>query len=262
MLYYGKPGSGKSTNIATLANRGPLFIVDMEDGYEEDALASHGINVDNITLFRPRKYDELEQVYWEIKGMIDAGESVYGVGVDHWSGIQDILVRDAAIQRITKKKRELQKLAAASADARAELEALSVFRTDLPDYGQWTEQGKRLLRLYRDLDCHVAFASHETVEENTMSIVPMQTDKFGKKLQADVRTVVYTRVAEVKAESRLEYLGVTQPVDRFTACKDRTRKLPQVMVDPTMERIIDVLDGRLDMSADVAQTRYNNRKGK
>ncbi len=262
VLYYGKPGSGKSTNIASMANHGLTVIIDMETGYEKDALAERGINTKNIKIFKPRTYDEIEQCYWEIKGMIDGGIDVYGVGVDHWSEIQDILIRHAAMRRITKKKKELEKLIAVSADAKAEYDALSVFRTDLPDYGEWTEQGKVLLRYFRDLPCHVAFASHETNEENTGMIIPMQTDKFGKKLQAGVRTVIYTRTTPIKAEDRLEFAGVTKPVDRFSACKDRTTKLPTVMINPTMDRVINVLDGKLDMSSDPAQLAYHARKAK
>lgn len=260
VLYYGNGGTGKSTHIATMANRGLTVVIDMEEGYEEDALRERGVNVDNLLVFSPRSYAELEQCYWEIKGMIDGGEPVYGVAVDHWSEIQDILVRHAAMQRIEKKRHELTKLAVASADAKAELAALSVFRTDLPDYGMWTEQGKVLLRNFRDLQCHVAFASHETVDENSAKIVPLQTDKFRAKLQAGVRTVVYTKSVEIKAEGRMEFLGVTKPVDRFASCKDRTGKLPTVMVNPTMERIIDVLSGDLDLATDSAQLAYANRK--
>lgn len=261
VLYYGKPGTSKSTSIASMANMGQIVIVDMEDGYEKDALEERGIKTENIHIFKPRSYEEIEQVYWEIKGMIDGGISLVGVGVDHWSEIQDILVRDAAIRRITKKRHELAKLAPTSEDAKAELESLSEFRTDKPDYGEWTERGKRLLRMYRDLPCHVAFASHETNDENTGKVVPLQTDKFRQKLMAQVRTVIYTRAVEVKAEGRIEFLGVTKPVDRYEG-KDRTSKLPTVMVNPTMQRVIEVLEGKLDMSTDPDQLKYVNRKSK
>jgi len=260
VLYYGKPGSGKSTNIASMANKGLTVIVDMEEGYEKQALELRGINTKNIHIFKPRSFDQAEQVYWEIKGMIDGGMDVYGVGFDHWSELQDIIIRDAATTRITKRKRELNKLVVAGdADAKAEFDALSVYRTDLPDYGEWTERGKRLLRLFRDLPCHVAFASHETTDEGTGKIVPMQTDKFQKKLMAGVRTVVYTRANEIKREQRIEFVGITKPIDRFE-CKDRTGLLPTAMIDPTMERIIETLDGTLDMSTDEAQLKYLERK--
>lgn len=260
-LYYGKPGTHKTTHLATLANLGQMVAVDLEGGWELDALSDRGINVDNIHIFHPRNFDELEQVYWEIKGMIDGGIPVIGVGLDHWSEMQDILVRDAAVERIEKKRRALAaNVAKGIPEAIAEDAELNVYRTELPDYGQWTEQGKRLLRWYRDLPCHVGFASHEDTDDSG-KIVPMQTEKFRNKLMGAVRTVTYCKVVEIKNEGRVESLGVTKPIDRYLG-KDRTNKLPTVLAEPTMERIIKIINGTLDVSKDEAQLAYLARKGK
>lgn len=257
-LYYGKPGSGKTTNIASMANLGQMVAVDLEGGWDADALRLRDINVDNIHVFRPRNYDEMEQVYWEIKGMIDGGIPLVGCGLDHWSEAQDILVREAAIRRIDKKKRQLEPRLKTSEEAREEYAELSAFRTELPDYGEWTEMGKRLLRLYRDLPMHVAMASHEDSDDSA-KIVPMQTEKFRNKLMGGMRTVIYTKVTPIKGTDKVEYTGVTKPVDRFL-CKDNTGKLPTVLVNPTMERIIGLMDGTLDITSDPAQLAYAERK--
>jgi hypothetical protein len=258
-LYYGRYGTGKTTNVATMANHGLMVAVDFEGGFKKKALAMQGINVDNIHLFNPRSFAEAEQVYWEIDAMINGGINVFGVGVDNWTEMQDIFVRDSAVVRINRKRRELEPQLPVSESARHEYEELSEFATQKYDYGIWTNEAKRLARWYRDLPCHVAFVAHELFDEETGKIVPALSKQARNKIAGGMDEVIYTHAQEVKSEDRIEFSGVGHPLKNYVG-KDRLGILPPVLINPTMSRIIGLHDGTLDLEKDEAQQAYLSRR--
>jgi AAA domain-containing protein len=260
VLYYGRYGSGKTTAAATLANLGLTIAVDFEGGFKKHALQQRGIKVENLRVFQPRSFDEAEQVFYEIKAMFDNGLDITGVIVDNWTELQDILVRESAVDRINKKKRDLEPQLKVSESARNEYAELSEYATQKYDYGVWTNQAKRLARWYQDFPCHTAFVAHEVFEEDTGKIVPAISSKFRNKLAGRVDEVIYTKATDVKGQG-LEFTGVGHPVRQFVG-KDRLGILPLVLVNPTMERVVSLLNGELDLSSDPAQQAYEARHAK
>src|SRR5688572_4164839 len=216
VCYYGEPGSGKTTAMASLANLGKIAAIDFEgEGWLRVSLNKRGINTDNIIKFTPKSYKELDQVYWEIQGMIDDNIGLVGVCIDHMSELESILVRDAAIDRIKRARRKLMNNG--SSEALAQLELLSEFSTELQDYGVWTNQARKLTRMFRDLPLHVAFGAHLRTEG--VKFVPALTERYRNDLLGSMNMVVATYTKET-APGVLDYLGAMRSVDRYVA-KDR-----------------------------------------
>lgn len=250
-LYYGMPGSAKTTSMATMARLGPTVVVDMGEEWIKRALVQHDIPVKNVTRFTPRSYDEIEQVGFEVQSMLNEGINLQGISVDTLSAMEELLVRDAALERINKAKRSLRPRLATSPEAREEYELLSEFRTELSDYGVWTNQALKIVRIFRDQPCHVAFGAHERTD--TGRVVPALTEKFRNKLMGSVPLVIYTKARDLGDHT--QYVGVTQPVQNVQG-KDRYKMLPVVTVNPHMDRLVKVLEGTLDLATDPAQQAY------
>lgn len=253
-LYYGNPGSAKTTAMATLANLGPMVAVDFEgQGWLKEPLRKRGVNVENVRVFRPRSYDELEQVYWECVGMLENGE-LLGVAIDHMSELEAILVRDASIDRIKRARRKL--LLNGSTEAREQAELLSEFVTELADYGVWTNQARKLTRLFRDLPCHVAFGAHVRTEQ--AKFVPALTEKFRNDLMGSMNMVCAT--TSVEMNGGVEYLGTFREMDRYVG-KDRYDVTKPKMVHPHMDRLVKLVRGELDLDTDPVTQAFKQRIG-
>lgn len=253
-LFYGYPGSAKTTAMASLANLGLVAAIDFEgQGWLKKPLRDRGIKVENVKIFRPRSYAELEQVYWECVGMVEAG-NLLGVAIDHMSELEAILVRDASMDRIARAKRKL--LLNDTPQTREQAELLSEFVTELADYGVWTNQARKLTRLFRDLPCHVAFAAHVRTEGG--KFVPALTEKFRNDLMGSMNMVCGT--TSVELAGNIEYLGTFRDMDRYVG-KDRYNVTKPKMVQPHMDRLVQLVRGELDLDNDPVTLAFKQRIG-
>lgn len=255
VVYYGNPGSGKTTAMASLAKLGKVAAIDFEGtGWISMSLRKRGIPVENVHLFQPRTYKELEQVYWEIKGMIEDDIGLVGVCVDHLTELESILVREASTERIDKARRKL--LGNGSKEALAVIEGLDEFVTELQDYGKWTNQARKLIRMFRDLPIHVAFGAH--VRGDGAKLVPALTEKFRNDLLGSMNMVIATYVDEINGKP--EYLGATREVKRYVG-KDRFDVTRPLMVHPHMDRLTQLVYGELDLDSDPVTLAFKQRIG-
>lgn len=259
-LYYGNPKQGKTTAMAGAARLGLVVAVDTEgEGWLGAPLRKRGVPTENIIKFTATTYGEMEQVFWEIRGMFDDAQRLndpslapVAVCVDHLTDLEARLIRAAVVQRQSKLRKPLESRAATgSAEAKAALADINPFQTELQDYGVWTNQARHLLRMYRDLPCHVAFAAHFRTEMGIK--VPALTEKFRVDLMGSMNMILACTTMPVG--DSLAYVAYTQESDGWVG-GDRFSCMRPMVVNPSFDRVIAAAAGELDFDTDPEQQAF------
>lgn len=252
-LYFGNPKQGKTTAMAKAAHLGTIIAVDTEGvGWLEQPLRGHGIPVENILKFTPTSYEEMEQVYWEIHAMIHGGEDIKAVCVDHLTDLESRLLTHARMERIERDTKGLRKRAEGGSEvAQAALADINRFKNERDDYGVWTNQARHLMRLYRDLPCHVAFAAHFRTENGVK--VPSMTEKFRVDIMGSMNVVL--ACYKMSAGDKDAYVAQTSEGNGWYA-GDRFNALRPIVVNPGFDRIIAATQGQLDWDTDEEQQAF------
>lgn len=253
VLYYGHHGSGKTSNMAALAKLGKIWYIDAESGLKQRPLRALGIPTENIEVKRPRRYDEYEEVYWDLKEVLEKDkEPVIGLSLDSYTEFQAQMVGEARHRRVTKN------IAKGKKD-----ENIDPFFTDRDDYAKWTTQARDLTRMFRDLPIHVSMGALQRRDVSTgpLLLTPDLSEKFRNDLMGYVDMVCSTVIAESKYAldpEGIEYLGIFRNVKQFVG-KDRFKCTPVVLSNPSMDRIVALLNDELDLKKDPAQKAYLKR---
>lgn len=251
-LYYGLPGSTKTTSMASLANVGPIVYVDFESGLKARALKNRGINTDNIIVERPQNYKQLEALYWDLKGQVEDGgpNAPIGVVFDSYTELQAMLVGEAVGNRVLK----------AEASGKTG-EVADEFFTDRNDYGTWTAQARKLTRMFRDLPIHTAFGALLKTDVDANSGVLTRVPQLTAAFRNDIMGYVDVICATVANAEQDEYLGIFRTVRTYQG-KDRLDFTPPVLATPTFDRLLALFNGELDLATDPAQVAYVTRVAK
>lgn len=258
VLYVGEQGRGKTTAMASMAHLGDIIYVDYESGLKATALKKMGIPIDNIDVRRPKTYDEIEKLYWETKALLDENpHAIAGMVFDSYTELQAILVEHAVVDRVNKEiKKETNSQSPENADP---------FFTGRNDYGKWTNQARKLTRKFRDLPCHIAFGTLEKrdTESGFVKLLPQLTQAFRTDMLGYVDMVAHMITTEsdyVNNEDGIEYLGIMRGIKMYCG-KDRFSVTPKVLANPSFDRLVALLEGKLDLSgtSDPAQTAYKTR---
>lgn len=254
VLYYGAQGTWKTTHMARLAHLGRVIYINAEAGLKRLPLRKLGVPLDRITPVKCLDYDEYDALYWQVKANLEDHEPgdparIVGVNMDSFTEIQKALVGNVVGKRVDKATR-----------AGKTGEAIDPFFTDRDDYGKMTEQCRLLTRRFRDLPCHVGFSALEKrmVEGDGVKMMPALTPAFTTDLMGYVDMVCYTNVVSHE-DGRTEGLGVFRPVGKY-AGKDRYGVTPIVMADPSMDRLVGLINETLELDSDPAQIAYATRK--
>lgn len=251
VLYYGDGGTGKTSNLATLANLGPVLVINAEAGLKKRPLANLGINVDNIDIYpdpddpQGVTFDGLRSVHDYLRANPDA---YIGVQWDSLTEIYQKLLRDVVDQAVAKAER-----IGKSRDP---------FFVEMQDYGVMTQQVKQLVRDFRDLPIHFGISALERRDQDddgTVTYGPaaspaLVTDVFG---YMDI--VLHTSVTDVAGKP--EYIGASAPYGKYRA-KDRFGALPEKMITPSYERIIAYVEGEMTKDSDPLVKAARDRKTK
>lgn len=249
ILYYGEQGTGKTLAMATLASRGRIIFVNAEGGLKRRPLLQWGIPLENIELSRASSYPALEALYWDVRKRLETNsvEAPIGVCFDSITEITKSVTEQQVMTRVQRKQAEADALFIQAKPA-----DIDPFRIHLDDYGVMTEQLRHLTRMFRDLPCHFALSalSRRDVDasgaaDGTGDAVvyrPSLTPKFGADLVGYMDIVAATQIATDGS-----YVAVTKPRYRLLG-KDRFGALPTTMVDPTLDRVIQVIQD--DMTAE------------
>ncbi len=251
-IWYGNPKQGKTTALAGAARLGTLVAVDTEgEGWLAKPLRDHGIPVENIIKFRATSFADMEQIAFEIMGMFQEGEGPLAVAVDHMTDLEKRLLKDARDARVNKLRRPLEKKAATSEAAREALEDINPYANDRPDYGVWTNQAYHIMRLFRDLPCHVGFAAHYRTEGTVR--VPALTEKFRLDFMGSANLILACHTMKVGDE--MTYVATCREQDGWQG-GDRFNVTRPVIVNPSFDRIIKASQGELDFATDPEQQAF------
>ena len=113
-------------------------------------------------------------------------------------------------------------------------------RTTLQDYGDNTQQMRKLVRAFRDLDMNVIFTALEAEVQDEMTgkvtVRPALTDKLWQDVNGyvDIVARMFTATKDKQVERKIAF----QPYGNYTA-KDRTGALGMGMTDATVKQIVD-----------------------
>lgn len=243
VVFYGDGGSGKTTDLATMAHLGKILMINAESGIKAQALRKLSIPVENIEIINEPTFPMLDTLFWELKSDLEKGACEY-VGVC-WDSLTEI-TKTVLTAQIARRVAKAERTGRGSADP---------YFTDISDYGVMTEQMRTLVRRYRDLPIHWAASALErrdTDDDGKVIYRPALTPAFSTDVYGYADMVIHTEVFEGKTGDDDIYTGLTRPVGKYKA-KDRFGALPRRMADPTFLRIIGYVSGQLAEDTDATQ---------
>ena len=247
LLYYGKPGTGKTTGALTLSQRGKVLLINAEAGAKKQALTQHGVSAKNVEVWPPKDkgpghitYETLEAEVFE--PLLD------GAAADFKGGI--------VIDSMTELTRRLLDNVVEEASAKAAQRGKSrdKWQIDIADYGVTSSQMRNVLRRFRDLNTHLVLTSLERRdvdgESGSVAYGPAMSPAIANDTMGLVDVICFTSIEQIGEQTF--YLGSVAPIGVRQA-KDRFGLLPRRMVDPTAERMVQYLDGKLTKEKDPLQ---------
>lgn len=252
-LWYGPWGTGKTSAIATMANLGPMVMINAEAGLKRKPLQRLGINTDNIRVIpdpdagQELTYSMLEDVFWALANrLVDDPDYVVGTAWDSVTEIHKKLL-DQVVDH------QYQKAQRGGKDR-------DQFFIDRADYGVMTEQMRLLMRRFRDLPCHFAVTALERREKDDDGAVlyqPAVTPALQNELGGWMDIVVHTETAEIGGVE--EYRGQLRNIGKYQG-KDRWSATPRKLVDPTFERILGYINDEITVADDPVMIEAKERR--
>lgn len=244
-ILYGRYGTGKTTDLASAANLGKVVHVDAEYRLKAGPLRRLGIPIENIEPFRDLTYDDLSKMVWDIKGRIHDGENIAALGFDGIDELIKVMVKQVLDKNVSK--------TIARAEKRGEVADVNPMQIDIDYWGEVTQQVREILRHARDLDCHVMFTSHERRDQDddgTVKYGPAATPAIQGDLMSYVDVIGHTYL------DGPYYVARFAPGSKYEA-KDTFGVLPDVMVEPSLDRIVAYVREELTAETDPKQVEYN-----
>lgn len=257
VLFYGEPGSGKTTDAASMAKLGGTIVyIDAEAGLKVQPMKRLKIPTTRILRYRVETFDDLQNLYWQLKAKLEEqaariaqaakdGEEIseeeratfiIGVVFDSMTEIQKKLLEGITNARFMKSKAQAERAGMVNQD--------DPFATDRDEWGKMTEMCRRVTRQFRDLECHTAFVCldrREVDKENVEGGVfyrPALTPAFSSDLMGYVDVVIYTGREAVDDQSdESQFVGITVATGRYRG-KDRYGVLPSNLPNPTFDRVV------------------------
>lgn len=242
---YGKYGTGKTTDLAFAAKLGKVVHIDSEKRLKGGPLRRLGVPIDNIEPIRDISYDIINDVIWDTKSRLhDEPGSVAALGMDSVTETTKLLVGQVLDENSTK--------LIARAEKRGEEADVDPYNIDIDMWGVMTEQMRRILRHMRDLECHLVFTAHERRDidgDGEVIYGPATTPAVQQDLMGYVDIVGHTYI------DNGHYVARFAPGTKYQA-KDTFGVLPEVMADPTMDRIVAYVREKITAETDPIQQRY------
>lgn len=221
LLIYGESGSGKTT-LAGSADGVPemrkVLFLDIEGGTL--SLRSRYPNVESV---RIKSWDDMQRVYDELY-RTDHGFNT--IVLDSLTEIQKMSM-DAIMRRLVEQHEERD--------------------ADVPGIREWNiniEQTRKFVRLFRDLPVNTIFTALSKLDKNprngAVRTKPYLSGKVADEVAGFLDIVAYLYTKEVDgSQKRMLLCGATQD----NVAKDRTDRLDQVIMEPTMATIWNAVKG-------------------
>lgn len=255
VLWYGPEGVGKTTAALRAADHGRILVVNAEGGLKRRALAAQGIDVEKVVTWPPPGHEDLltraglEGIGYKVRqDLRDDPTSWYAVVWDSGSAVADRVLRQVVRAEVAKN--------AALPEHKQKPSRADEFFTDLSDYGTMTAQMVPLIQQFRDLQCHflVTALERRDVDEDTGQVMygPVFTPAVSSAIRADMDLVIRVRQAEAEGGGEMVVIGATRPNDRYRG-KDRFGATPIRMADPSFNRVLDYVEGRITEQDDPTQ---------
>lgn len=235
MLLMGDPGSGKTLLAGTAADIPelcPILYLDVEGGVVTNAKYP-----EDILQARPIKNIQQMETVWNI---LDKERGYYKtVIVDSLSELQKL---DMAIIMAAAKKRSKTP------------ELIDVEVPSPREYLMSQVHMRDIVREYRDLGLHVIFITHSKTEEKAgkTKILPQVPGQQAAELAGFLSIVGLLEVERLRVKDPKDdkktitkiVRALTTGSDGISVVKDRTQTLPGKMLNPTMPKIWDYINGK------------------
>lgn len=246
LLVCGNSGSGKTTTLAHFAKLGKVIHCDAESGLRKRPLRQLGVPVDNIDKRRITKFGDLEAVYREAFELLAEDPfAIFAINIDTTTEMYQVFMEEV----LRDKRKRFNKSGMEWDDEAGRDEHRIV-----------TQRFRRIARRFRDLPCHVGWTAHlnrDVDDDGAVAYRAALTPAFGKTLEG------YLDVITTQLEYKGGIVAVCRQIGKYKAAKDRIGFLPRVLANPTADRMVNLLDGKLDLDIDPAQRAYRKsvRKG-
>jgi phage nucleotide-binding protein len=219
-LIYGKSGAGKtvlSGSAEAVKLMSPVLFVDIEGGIK--SLRAFHPNVDVV---RVKTFKELQRL----------GRDIDAKGKDF---PYRTLVLDSLSEAQKLSMVEIMKdVVKGDPDRDPDIPAIR-------DWGKNIEQIRRMVRQFRDLPINVIFTALSVEDKDNRNRTVNQIllpGKLSSEIPGFMDNVGFLYVKQ-RGEDTVRYLLTSQT--ETTMAKDRTNKLPQVIEEPTMQKLFDYM---------------------
>jgi hypothetical protein len=228
VLVYGQSGTGKTT-LCGSADEVPemrkVLLIDLEGGTE-----SLRNNYEGVDTVRVQSWKQMQEVYNDLH----RGDHGYKtVIIDSLTECQKFNMYTIMTELVNRKTDEGKDV-----------------DPDIPSVREWgknIEQMRKFVRAMRDLPIHTIFTCLERVDKDdktgAQTIKPLLSGKLADEVAAFLDVVLYYYTKEVPVEggdSEIKRVLLTRKTAKHTA-KDRTGKLPTIIVDPTMRSLYEIM---------------------
>lgn len=232
IFLYGDPGAGKTVLAGSadeVPEMHPVLFVDVEGG--SFSLRSF---YPGVELVRVTSLQELVEVYKTLALMEHGYKTVV---LDSISEINKMIMTDIMREVV-------------SEDEERDPDVPSI-----REWGKLGEQMRRMIRRFRDLPMHTIFTAllDESEDKKGRSRrLPLLNGKFKKEVVGfmDISLFVYAKHVRVNAngepdpdaDEALHRFVLSSSTDEYV-CKDRSNRLPEIMLDPTMTKLHALIQG-------------------
>lgn len=224
ILVYGESGAGKTILAGSaddVPEMRPVLLIDAEGGTLSLDKYYPKVDVARITSFQDLQdlYNELHSGRTKYRTVIlDSLSEMQKLGMDH-----------------------IMKVSSSG--------LMNLMPDSIPGLKEWginTEQIRRLIRAFRDLDMHTIVTALIKEDKHPRTGQVTMRPKLSGQLSAeipgflDIVAYMYVKNVQVGDEIEAKRLLLTSSTDMQVA-KDRTGRLPLIVEDPTMQSIYGVL---------------------
>lgn len=269
VILYGREGQAKTTSAARAENLpgdGIVVFINAESGLKPTALRTF-LNPDKLKVFPSKAgvkitYNSLETLLYQLQAMLQRDpDCIKCIVMDSVTEIGNILMEEITEEAFD----------AAALNSKLAKRA-NRHVTMVQDFGEMTTKARTLLRGFRDLPCHFVATALEKeldlggeVKEMAPELTPkLATSVLGYmdvviRMRSESIEVTVTQDVDGEAVESVELqtlvTGQCLPTETVRA-KDRFNVFPLFLEDPSMDRIVQYVQGDIVRSADPLSSEY------